>query len=55
MASPDISAPAPEFERFVLPGGLDENQVQQIVQDSIGFCGFGSKGGLHLAMMDISS
>ena len=47
MASADLSVPTPEFERFVLPGGLDENQVQQIVQDSIGFLWFGSKGGLH--------
>ncbi|MCB9285778.1 MAG: hypothetical protein H6560_00565 [Lewinellaceae bacterium] len=47
MASADISAPTPEFERFVLPGGLEENQVQQIVQDSTGYLWFGGRGGLH--------
>ncbi|MDH3649053.1 MAG: hypothetical protein OEQ53_05180, partial [Saprospiraceae bacterium] len=37
----------PRFEIFTLPGGTLGNNVNSIVQDSIGFVWFGSHGGLH--------
>lgn len=35
------------FERFEIPGGILENSVQGIVQDSLGYMWFASQGGLH--------
>ncbi len=37
----------PIFEDFELPGGLLDNQVQDIIEDSLGFLWFGTVGGLH--------
>ena len=37
----------PIFENFELPGGILENQVQDMIEDSLGFLWFGSVGGLH--------
>ncbi|MCB9282838.1 MAG: response regulator [Lewinellaceae bacterium] len=37
----------PRFELIHLPGGEGANNVQCIVQDSIGFVWFASRGGLH--------
>ena len=35
------------FEVFELPGGIIENSVQGMVQDSLGYMWFASQGGLH--------